>query len=116
MSAPAALERGLQVLSLLAQAREGLSFSAIATALQTSNASTMRLLQSLCELGFIERLPEQQGYRSADKVSQLSGTQSLRSSFRDAAQGFLGSLMERTGNTAISIFFLILIIISIVVA
>ncbi len=104
MSVPAALSRGLQVLQLLANSPSALSFSQIAEALETSNASTMRLLQGLCELGYVDKLPDNQGYRSDAKVASLSGTQSLRSRFQEAAQCFLGSLVERTGNTAISIY------------
>ncbi|NRA40114.1 MAG: helix-turn-helix domain-containing protein [Planctomycetes bacterium] len=103
MSIPAALERGLHVLSILAQDSNGLSFSKIADTLQTSNASTMRLLQSLCELGYVRKLNDNQGYRNTLKVEQLTGTRNIRQLFKTNAEGFLTSLAQRTGNTAISI-------------
>lgn len=103
-TAPAALSRGLQVLELLARNRESMSFSAIAAALGTSNASTMRLLKSLQELGYIEKLPDHQGYRNSERVTGLAGPQGLRRRFQSAARPFLSSLMERCGNTAISIY------------
>ena len=104
MSAPAALERGLSVLKLLAQHNEGLSFSALTQALEISNASAMRLLQSLQELGYIRKMPESRGYRSSAQVAQLAGPQNRRQQFGESARCFLRSLMERTGNTAISIY------------
>lgn len=104
MSAPAALERGLCVLKLLAQRSDGMSFSALTEALEISNASAMRLLQSLQELGYIRKMSESRGYRSSPQVAQLAGPQSLRQQFGEAARCFLHSLMERTGNTAISIY------------
>ena len=104
MSAPAALERGLHALQLLAQHPEGRSFSQIAEQLDLSNASAMRLLQALQSLKYIQKLPDQRGYRSSPKVAQLSGPHHLRQRFGEAARCFLDSLMERTGNTAISVF------------
>ena len=104
MSAPAALERGLEVLKLLAKSGDGLSFSNISSALSLSNASCMRLLQALVELGYVTKLADNGGYRSSTRVATLAGPHNMRQRFAEAAWCFLQSLMERTGNTAISIY------------
>lgn len=101
-SAPRALQRGLQVLELLAARPDGLGFAALAEALGTSDSATHRLLQGLSSLGYLEKAasgryvagPACAGLRSAD-----SGLERLTR----LARPFVRRLSRRTTNTTLLI-------------
>lgn len=90
------LSRGLKLLDLIADGREGVPVRDLAAAMGLPRSIVQRLLYTLEAEGFLERHPSQIGYRLAIKLWQL-GCQSVRRlSVRDLARPHLEDLARRT--------------------
>jgi IclR family transcriptional regulator, KDG regulon repressor len=90
------LSRGLKLLDLIADGREGVPVRDLAAAMGLPRSIVQRLLYTLEAEGFLERHPSQVGYRLAIKLWQL-GCQSVRRlSVRDLARPHLEALAHRT--------------------
>src|SRR6201991_161107 len=71
------LARGLKLLELIADGREGVAVRELAPAMGLPRSIVQRLLYTLEAEGFVQRHPSQVGYRLAIKLWQL-GCQSVR--------------------------------------
>jgi DNA-binding IclR family transcriptional regulator len=92
------LSRGLKLLDLIADGREGVPVRDLAAAMALPRSIVQRLLYTLEAEGFLERHPSQVGYRLAIKLWQL-GCQSVRRlSVRDLAHPHLEVLARRTNE------------------
>ena len=90
------LSRGLKLLDLIADGREGVAVRDLAAAMGLPRSIVQRLLYTLEAEGFLERHPSQIGYRLAIKLWRL-GCQSVRRlSVRELARPHLENLARRT--------------------
>lgn len=92
------LARGLKLLDVVADGREGVPVRDLAAAMGLPRSIVQRLLYTLEAEGFLERHPSQVGYRLAIKLWRL-GCQSIRGvSVRDVARPHLEELARRTNE------------------
>jgi IclR family KDG regulon transcriptional repressor len=92
------LARGLKLLDVIAEGREGVPVRDLAAAMGLPRSIVQRLLYTLEAEGFLERHPLQVGYRLAIKLWRL-GCQSVRRlSVRDLARPHLEELAQRTNE------------------
>ena len=92
------LSRGLKLLDLIAEGREGVPVRDLAAAMGLPRSIVQRLLYTLEAEGLLERHPSQVGYRLAIKLWRL-GCQSIRRlSVRDLARPHLEALARRTNE------------------
>jgi DNA-binding IclR family transcriptional regulator len=95
-----ALEKGLDVIELLAAAKSPLSLSAIATRLGRSAGELFRMLQVLEFKGFITTAENGSGYVLTNKLFALAMTQAPVRSLVEAALPVLRKLTNEIGQSA----------------
>jgi DNA-binding IclR family transcriptional regulator len=94
------LLKGLSVLEAVVNLQgEALTIDALAEQLGLTRSNTHRTLQTLVHAGYIERDPQQGGYRGTVKLFEL-GSRSLRKlDVRKLAQPFMEQLLRETSET-----------------
>jgi IclR family KDG regulon transcriptional repressor len=90
------LARGLKLLDLVADGREGAPVRDLAAAMRLPRSIVQRLLYTLEAEGFLERHPSQVGYRLAIKLWGLGCAAIRRFDLRDVARPALASLAAKT--------------------
>lgn len=98
MSEIQSLARGLKILDLLAQSREGVSITELAEVLQVDKASASRLVATLAHYGYAEKDLTSRRYRLGSQIVSLSRNLLQRLSLGEVAKPFLRLLTERTGE------------------
>ncbi|RLB04155.1 MAG: hypothetical protein DRG50_09300 [Deltaproteobacteria bacterium] len=93
------LERGLDILDLLASAEEGMGFSEIARALVIPKPSLARILRTLVAKGFISRDVITKRYRLSPKFIRIGNVLLERIDLRGAAREVMLSLSYATRET-----------------
>jgi IclR family KDG regulon transcriptional repressor len=94
------LARGLKILDLLGQSREGVSVTELAKRLGVDKGSASRLVSTLASYGFAEKDKATRRYRLGPQVLALSRSLLTRLPLREVAKPFLRQLMERSGECA----------------
>jgi len=92
------LARGLRLLDLVADGREGVPVRELAAAMKLPRSIVQRLLYTLEAEGFLERHPSQVGYRLAIKLWGLGCAAIRRLDVRDAARPALEALAAKTSE------------------
>lgn len=93
------LARGLTLLQLIADGREGVAVRELAAVMQLPRSIVQRLLYTLEAEGFLERHPSQVGYRLAIKMWSLGCAAVRRLDVREAARPELEQLAAKTSET-----------------
>jgi IclR family KDG regulon transcriptional repressor len=93
------LARGLTLLQIVADGREGVAVRELAAAMQLPRSIVQRLLYTLEAEGFLERHPSQVGYRLAIKMWSLGCAAVRRLNVRDVARPLLEDLAAKTSET-----------------
>ncbi|HVY59390.1 MAG TPA: IclR family transcriptional regulator [Xanthobacteraceae bacterium] len=94
------LARGLRLLDLVADGREGVPVRELAAAMQLPRSIVQRLLYTLEAEGFLERSPTQVGYRLSVKLWGLGCAAIRRLNLRDVARPALEDLARKTDEMA----------------
>ena len=94
------LARGLKILDILAQSREGVSITELASTLRVDKGSASRLVSTLAHYAYAEKDDTTRRFHLGPQVVRLSLSVLSRFSLREAARPFLQQLMERTGECA----------------
>lgn len=94
-----ALERGINVMELLASEDVPQSFSAILAALNIPRASLVRILNTLHKRGMIERIEESGHYRLGLKLLYLGHRLLEKTELRSVAWSFMQQLSKLFGET-----------------
>jgi DNA-binding IclR family transcriptional regulator len=97
-SAPA-LEKGLDILELLAEAATSLSTQEIADALERSRSEIFRMLNVLEARGFIARGGSEEGFALTPRLLELAMKNPPTRSLLDAALPIMEALAERVGQS-----------------
>jgi IclR family transcriptional regulator, KDG regulon repressor len=92
------LSRGLKLLDLIADGREGAPVRDLAAAMGLPRSIVQRLVYTLEAEGYLERHPSQVGYRLAIKLWQLGCRSIRRLSVRELARPHLEALARRTNE------------------
>lgn len=100
MSEIQTLARGLQILNVLAEAREGLSITELADRFGVDKGNMSRTLQTLANYGFAEKAPDTRRYHLGPQVVRLSRSVLTRMKLREVAKPFLDELVKATGECA----------------
>jgi IclR family acetate operon transcriptional repressor len=98
MSEIQSLARGLKILDLLGQSREGVSITELAAVLGVDKGSASRLVATLAHYGYAEKDAATRRYHLGPQVVSLSRSLLLGMPLREAARPFLRQLTERTGE------------------
>jgi len=93
------LERAFDILEIIAQRPEGVSFSKIAAASGLPEGTVGRLLAALDNLGAVERLTTAKGYRIGNKLVALSSGVSFERQLKVMARPYLLELADATQET-----------------
>lgn len=93
------LARGLTLLQLVADGREGVAVRELAAAMQLPRSIVQRLLYTLEAEGFLERHPSQVGYRLGIKMWSLGCAAVRRLNIREVARPLLEELAAKTSET-----------------
>jgi DNA-binding IclR family transcriptional regulator len=91
------LERGIEVLEILAE-RGSVKLAELPELLHVSRATAFRLLATLQERGYVERLPVQRGYRLGAGAVILASAYKV-STLITITETAMEELRERTGET-----------------
>jgi len=94
-----ALERGLNILELLATKTEGFTFKEILTNFNIPRPSLFRLLKELQKRRYVRQEPNTKRYQLGFKILNLSTTILAGLDLRTQARPFLQKLMKVTGET-----------------
>jgi DNA-binding IclR family transcriptional regulator len=94
-----ALEKGLDVLELLAAASSGLSQAEIVSRLGRSTSELFRMIQVLNERRFIEQSPDRSGYRLTGKLMALGLDRPPISTVSEVALPFMRRLAMTIGQS-----------------
>src|SRR5512136_221831 len=94
------LARGLQILNVLAEAREGLSITELAERFGVDKGNMSRFLQTLANYGFAEKASDSRRYQLGPQVVRLSRSVLTRMKLREVAKPFLDELVRATGECA----------------
>lgn len=94
-----ALDRALDVLGILA-AREGMTLTEIATALDQSVATMFRVLATLERRGFVEANAETQEWHIGAEAYRLGSAFLRRTNVVERSRPTMRALMQRTGETS----------------
>lgn len=92
------LERGLAILEMLASSAEGIALTVIAEQLQIPRSATHRLLNTLCEAGFVRQEHERGTYVLTSKLQTLAFTHLSAEGMVDAVQPVLNRLAAEVGE------------------
>lgn len=96
-----ALDRGLAILELLAEASEPLGFNRINSAVALNPSSTARLLRTLLTRGYAAKT-EDGRYRLGETARKHFGAPDPPAAFRCAAEPVVEALRDQSGNSAIA--------------
>jgi IclR family KDG regulon transcriptional repressor len=94
------LARGLRLLDLIADGREGLAVRELAAVMRLPRSIVQRLVYTLESEGYLERDPSQVGYRLAVKLWGLGCAAIRRLSVRDVARPYLEDIARKTSEMA----------------
>jgi len=94
-----ALDRGIDVIELMASISEPLSFSEIQNALPIPRASLARILNILYKRGLIDKMPENGHYRLGMKLLFLGNSIQDKISLRSVAFPYMQHLSQLTRDT-----------------
>jgi IclR family KDG regulon transcriptional repressor len=94
------LARGLQLLDLIADGREGMAVRELAVAMRLPRSIVQRLVYTLEAEGYLERDPSQVGYRLAIKLWGLGCASIRRLSMRDVARPELEDIARKSNEMA----------------
>ena len=94
----ASLTRGLQILELLANERDGLTHSEITRCLHLPKSSTTNLLRALAAHGYV-RVTAHRRYRLGLRLIELGNAVLRGVALRDVARPLLERVVEETGLT-----------------
>jgi len=94
-----ALEKGLDILELLADATEPLSFAAIADELDRSRGELHRMVQVLQFRGYIEQVPGSDGYRLTDRLFSLGMRQPRTRNLVELSLPLMRRLVQDSGES-----------------
>src|SRR5262245_43738842 len=94
------VERGLQVLDVLADNRGPMRLSELARATGLNVSTTSRLLGALDRFGYVERDDDTGRYALGYKLLRLAQVVLEQSPLPEMANPILARLMEETGETA----------------
>jgi len=94
-----ALEKGLDVLELLADAKEPLSFADIADRLDRSRGELHRMIQVLQFRGYMEQVPGSDGYRLTDRLFSLGMRQPRTRNLVELALPLMRQLVQNSGES-----------------
>ena len=94
-----ALEKGLDILELLAEAREGLTQAQIAERLERNPGEIFRMLVCLHRRGYVDRRPPGEAYTLSAKLFELSHRHPPTRSLLDAALPIMRDLAVRAGQS-----------------
>jgi len=92
------LARGLTLLELIADGREGVAVRELALAMGLPRSIVQRLLYTLEAQGFLQRHPSQVGYRLAIKLWSLGCAAVRGLNLREVARPFLEDLARKTNE------------------
>lgn len=94
------LEKGLRILSAVAEHRAGVTLTELAKALDVNKSTAHRFLTTFVELGYLERADGEERYRIGVKVLKLAGALLDGQGIREVASPYLHDLMRGTGETS----------------
>jgi DNA-binding IclR family transcriptional regulator len=94
-----ALEKGLDILELLADASDAMPFSAIADQLDRSRGELHRMVQVLQFRGYIEQDAGSEGYRLTDRLFSLGMRQPRTRNLVEIALPVMRQLVQETGES-----------------
>jgi IclR family transcriptional regulator, KDG regulon repressor len=94
------LARGLQLLDLIADGREGVPVRELAAVMRLPRSIVRRLVYTLESAGYLERDASQIGYRLAIKLWGLGCASIRRLSVRDVARSHLEDIARKTNEMA----------------
>jgi len=100
-----ALERGLNILELLATRAEGFAFSELLSSLNIPRPSLFRLLQELQKRGYVRQNLDTKKYQLGFKILSLSTAILEGIDLRTTARQFLQKLVNQTGETVELVIF-----------
>lgn len=89
------LENGLKTLALFTESRRRLRVTDVAEALALPKSSASRLLACLGEHGFLERVPQAQGYEVGYQLQRLASLSHTREMPLELAEAALRDLVSR---------------------
>jgi len=89
-----ALEKGLDVLELLAAQTEPMTLTAIVKQLGRSHGELFRMVQVLEQRGFIEQEPGREGYRLTDRLFSLGMQQPRTATLLEVALPVMRQLAD----------------------
>ena len=94
-----ALEKGLDILELVARQRSAITMADIVRQLERSTGELFRMIQVLEYRGFLERAPGTEGYRLTDKLFALSMNQPAVKGLIEVALPHMRRLSEDIGQS-----------------
>lgn len=95
-----ALDRGLQILELLAHGTEGMALASIASALDIPRSACHRLLDDLVERGYVRQVRERGDYVMTTRLPALGLSFLSSSGLVDIAQPMIEKLADHSGELA----------------
>lgn len=93
------LDRGLEIMELLAKSSEPVTVTAVGGALGVDKSTAYRLLATLQERGYVEQ-DRHRRYQLGFKTIQLGMAELNRQELRQRARPYLEQLVQETGETA----------------
>ena len=94
-----ALEKGLDVLELLAAHRGGLTLAQISNALDRSSSELFRMVQVLEARGYVGRAADEDGLALTNKLFALGMTRAPAKDLLDAALPVMRAVADKTGQS-----------------
>jgi DNA-binding IclR family transcriptional regulator len=94
------LRRGLAILQLFNRSRTELSLSGIAKAMNVPRSTAFRLLYTLEDMGFVERVHGDRGYRLCTRILTLGFEYLASLDIVDVSRPFLELLRDDTGASS----------------
>lgn len=100
MSEIQSLARGLKILTLMADANEGIGVTDLADQLGVNKGTASRMIHTLKNYGFVERAQDGRRYQLGPVLVRLSRSVINRMPLRETAKPYLHQLVEATGECA----------------
>lgn len=94
-----ALEKGIDILELLASETEPMTLTAIVKRLNRSHGELFRMIQVLEVRGYIEQEPGGEGYKVSDRLFSLGMQQPLNKTLLETALPVMRQLSETIGQS-----------------
>lgn len=94
------LDRGLRILEILGRAREPMSLSEIARAMELSRSSAFRLVYTLRQAGFLKEGEQKNSYALGARVLNLGFAYLNQQPLTNIARPYLSELRDTTGISA----------------